>query len=82
MTDRDKPPTRAPGHEAPDSASDNVHRLDIRQAELGQDLRRLYAGLLEEDVPADLAALGAELEAKLAETGESGASDGGRAPRP
>lgn len=64
----------------PDDRDDDptIHRLDTGPADLGSDLRALFAPLLRQEVPADLARLGAELEAKLAQDGGGRASADGR----
>ncbi|WP_181700267.1 hypothetical protein [Chthonobacter albigriseus] len=60
--------------------TDNVHRLDTRQAELGAGLRRLFRPLIDEPVPPELARLSAELEARFSASPEEQDGDEIRPP--
>lgn len=59
-----------------------VHRLDTRQAEMSRDLRRLFEGVLDEPIPANLADLAAQLERKLADEDEVDPAIAGRGAEP
>lgn len=56
----------APSQKLPTPAGPaTVHQLDTRPAELGAGLRRLFAPVVDEPVPPEIARLAAELEARV-----------------